>query len=950
MDYGKLYQQQYYDNYEDGVSYREPVWRNMFAAEAQQIVKTIAPKNVLDVGCAYGYLVESLRELGVEAYGIDASASAISNVAEEIKPYCAVCSALDPLPENFPKHFDLVVTIEVIEHLYEEDCDAFIQRICSYTDDILFSSTPSDIADVTHFNVQQPEYFAKRFAREGFIRDFTHDASYISQQAMRYTRMADLEVSRVVEGYERFIRQHKAETEQRESALEEEKEQLTAALESERKQRSKEQETLDAKIQSQELVIRESSEQYRQLVQDYDHAKEQIALLRKQRENLQGKLTEDERMLAVEHKAAEDWHAMYQEISNARYWKATKPLRTVTGGMKSVARWGVSCIEDPSRLAEGVRSLRENGIAGKRRQASEGQSQEIGREYEAWYEAHRATKAELDMQASVVFREMPLISILVPAYRTQEKFLREMIDSLRAQSYSNWELCIADASENEVDVLPIVEEYQAKDERIKYKLLPENRSIPENTNEALSMAKGEYIGLLDHDDLLEPNALFEIVQAINEEPDREVIYSDQDKTNDDGTRHMDPYMKPDFNLDLLRASNYISHFLVVKKSIAVEVGGFRKEYNGSQDYDFTLRCAEKAKKVHHIPKVLYHWRVSDTSTAQKPENKMYCYDAAKRAIEDHLERMGEKGSVEIREQLGTYRVRYELKEQPLVSIVISNTDETDRLRSCLESIWNKTTYPNYEILIIENNSKKRETLEYYRTLKGKPGVRLLRWKDECNDSAIHNYGAKYANGEYVLFLNHNVEVISPNWLEWLLGIGQRTEVGVVGGSLFYPDDTIRHAGIIVGSKEIAGHAFAGEPRGTERYFVRALLQQDISAVASACMLVRKSVFDEVHGLDEQLKGAFSGVDFCLRVREAGYLVVYEPNAQLYSYESESLRSSLTPEEIDRLSSETEFMEKRWKKVLEKGDLYYNPNLSLVGRAYTLKTKEEGQRGRRSRIS
>ena len=907
MDYGRIYGQHYYDTEigTDGISYSEQPWRDMFDAKARQIVETIGPKSVLDVGCAYGYLVGALRRLGVEAYGIDASAHAIGSADEEIRPYCAVRSALDPLPEHFPKHFDLVVTIEVIEHLYEEDCDAFIHNICSYTDDILFSSTPSDIADVTHFNVQQPEYFAKRFAREGFIRDFTHDAGYISPQAMRFTRMEDLEVSRVVEGYERFVRQNRAAAEQRELALKSEKEQLKSEKE--------------------------------QLVQDYNRAKERISLLRKQRETLHGELKEEEEKLAAEHQSAQDWHAMYQAISNARYWKATKPLRTVTGGMKSVARWGVSCIEDPNLIAESVRSLKENGITGKRTRVQDPGNQ--GPDYERWFAEHRVTEAELETEAVVVFREMPLISILVPAYRTPEELLRAMIDSLRAQSYSNWELCIADASENDYDVLPVVEEYQAKDRRIKYKLLPENRSIPENTNEALSMAEGDYIGLLDHDDLLAPNALFEVVRAINEDPAREVIYTDEDKISFDGSRHMEPHFKPDYDLDLLRSNNYICHFFVVKRTITEQVGGFRKEYNGSQDYDFIFRCTELAEKTHHIPEVLYHWRISENSTAEKPENKMYCFEAGKKAIEDHLERVGETATVDYTEHLGYYRVTYEVKEQPLISIVIPNKDEAQTLRTCLESIWAKTTYPNYEILIVENNSEKRETLEYYRELKGKSGVRLLRWPDEFNYSAINNFAVRQAKGEYILLLNNDVELITPNWLELMLGMCQRQEVGIVGCKLFYPDDTIQHAGVILGMGGLAGHAFVGMPRDTIGYFARPKLQQDLSAVTAACMMVKKSVYDEVGGLEEQLKVAFNDVDFCLKVRKAGYLVVYEPNVQLYHYESKSRGLDDSSEKHERFSNEVKFVAARWSDVLEKGDPYYNRNLSLVGGNFAIGREE-----------
>ena len=694
-------------------------------------------------------------------------------------------------------------------------------------------------------------------------------------------------------------------------------------------------------MDSQETALQEISQQYRQLLQEYHQTQDQVSSLRRQREVLESELKKKEEMLEAESKSALDWYTMYQVISDARYWKATKPLRMMTAGMKSAVRWGARCLQDPGWLSEGMRSLKEGGISGLRARllASESQAQTTAPVYEKWYEEHRVTAAELEREAAIVFREMPLISILVPAYRTTEKFLRAMIESLRAQSYSNWELCLADASENDSDVLPVVREYQAKDGRIRYQRITENRGIPENTNEALAMAEGDYIGLLDHSDLLAPNALFEVVKAINEDPAREAIYTDEDKISSDGSLHREPHFKPDYDLDLLRSTNYISHFFVVKRSVAEWVGGFRREYNGSQDYDFIFRCTEQAEKTHHIPEVLYHWRISENSTAENIENKLYCFEAGKKAIEDHLERTGETATVDYTNHLGYYRVTYEVKEQPLISIVIPNRDEAQTLRACLESIWAKTTYPNYEILIVENNSEKRETLEYYRELKGKPGVRLLRWPDEFNYSAINNFAVRQAKGEYILLLNNDMELITPNWLELMLGMCQREDVGIVGCKLIYPDDTIQHAGVILGMSGLADHAFPGLPAGAIGYCNRPNLQQDLSAVTAACLMVKKSIYDEVGGMEERLKVEFNDVDFCLKVRKAGYLVVYEPNVQLYHYESKSRGQDDTPEKRERWANEVKFVSTRWKDILEKGDPYYNRNLSLVGGNFAIGREE-----------
>lgn len=686
-----------------------------------------------------------------------------------------------------------------------------------------------------------------------------------------------------------------------------------------------------------ETAQQETSQQYGQLLQEYQQAQDQVALLKKQRGALESELKAKEEMLEAERRTAREWYMMYQAISDARFWKATKPLRMMTAGMKAAVRWGARCLQDPGWLAEGVRSLKAGGVSGLRARllGVEYQTRNTPPVYEKWYEEHRVAETELEKEATVVFREMPLISILVPAYRTPEKFLREMIESLQAQSYSNWELCLTDASENAYNVRPIVDEYQTKDGRIKYKLLPENRSISENTNEAMAMAEGDYIGLLDHDDLLAPNALFEVVKVINEDPAIEAVYTDEDKVSSDGSRHREPHFKPDYDLDLLRSTNYICHFFVVKRAIAERVGGFRKEYNGSQDYDFIFRCTEKAEKTHHIPKVLYHWRISENSTAENIENKLYCFEAGKRAIEDHLERTGETAAVDYTKHLGYYRVTYEVKERPLVSIVIPNKDEAQTLRTCLESIWAKTTYPNYEILIVENNSEKRETLEYYRALKGKPGVRLLRWPDKFNYSAINNFAVRQAKGEYILLLNNDVELITPNWLELMLGMCQREEVGIVGCKLFYPDDTIQHAGVILGMSGLADQVFVGLPRDAIGYSNRPNLQQDLSAVTAACLMVKRSVYEEIGGMEEQLKVEFNDVDFCLKARKAGYLVVYEPNVQLYHYESKSRGQDNTPEKRKRWAYEVEFVSTKWKDILEKGDPYYNRNLSLGDRNFAI---------------
>ena len=365
------------------------------------------------------------------------------------------------------------------------------------------------------------------------------------------------------------------------------------------------------------------------------------------------------------------------------------------------------------------------------------------------------------------------------------------------------------------------------------------------------------------------------------------------------------------------------------------VGGFRGEYNGAQDYDLFLRCIEKAERIGHIPKILYHWRVHQESTADNPLSKMYAYEAGKKAIEQHLKRCGVMAKVSKTENLGFYRVKYQQEGNPVVSILIPNKDQKETLDQCLKSIEEHTDYENYEIIIIENNSTEKETFEYYKQIRN-PKIRVIEWKDEFNYSAINNYGVRNAKGEYLLFLNNDIEVIHSDWLREMLSNCQREEVGAVGAKLYYPDNTVQHAGVIVGIGGVAGSVFVGLKRGYTGYMHRASIQQNLSAVTAACMMVKKPVFEEVGGFEEKLKVAFNDIDFCLKIREKGYLIVYDPYVELYHYESKTRGAEDTTEKIRRFQSEIEYMRSHWNSILKNGDPAYNPNLSLKKWDYSLR--------------
>ena len=559
-------------------------------------------------------------------------------------------------------------------------------------------------------------------------------------------------------------------------------------------------------------------------------------------------------------------------------------------------------------------------------------------DYAKWREGDFLTDKERQDQKKRKWKQPVKISVLVPAYRTPESYLRQMIESVQAQTYENWELCIADGSGKEGSLEKIVSQYAAKDSRIRYQLLDKNEGISGNTNAAIRMASGEYLAFFDHDDLLAEDALYEAARAI-EEQKAELIYTDEDKVRADLSEYFQPHFKPDYNPDLLCANNYICHLVVVKKELADRVGGLRKEFDGAQDHDFLLRITEQTDRIVHIPKVLYHWRIHKASTADNPASKLYAYQAGQKAISEHLKRLGLEAEVSQTKDFGFYRVSYPVQGTPLVSIVIPNKDEKDTLKACLESIKEKTTYPSYEIVIVENNSQTSEIFEYYKEIDGKDGIRVVTWKEPFNYSKINNFGFQYAKGDYVICLNNDITVITPSWIEEMLGYCQRPGTGIVGVRLYFPDDTIQHAGIIVGMGGCAGSLFVGMNRKRTGYMHKAALVQDLSAVTAACMMVKREAFEAAGGFEESLAVAFNDVDFCLKVRRAGYLVVYNPYAELYHYESKTRGLEDSPEKQRRFQSEIEYMRCHWLDILKKGDPYYNRNFSLKDCNYSIRPRK-----------
>lgn len=544
-----------------------------------------------------------------------------------------------------------------------------------------------------------------------------------------------------------------------------------------------------------------------------------------------------------------------------------------------------------------------------------------------------------------VFERMVKISILVPLYNTPENFLREMLDSVMNQTYENWELCLADGSDAQHDFVGIIcKKYMDQDakKRIVYKKLEKNGGISGNTNECLKLATGEYIGLFDHDDILHPSALYEYVKVINEQ-NGDYIYCDETTfKSGDINKMLTMHFKPDYAVDNLRANNYICHFSVFSRELLDGTELFRSRFDGSQDHDMILRLTDRAKHVVHVPKLLYYWRSHAGSVASGIDAKPYAVEAAKGAVADHLKRHGfEHFQITSTRAFETiFKIRYQIIGEPKISIVIANKDHLEDLQRCITSIMEKSTYENYEIIIVENNSESKEIFDYYEKLKEYSNIKIVtcRLEGAFNYSKVNNFGVKAAEGEYILLLNNDTQVITVNWLEELLMYAQREDVGAVGAKLYYENKTIQHAGVVLqlGAHRTAGHSHYGQHRENLGYMGRLCYAQNVSAVTGACLLVKKKLFEEVGGLDESFAISLNDVDFCLKLREKGLLNVFTPFAELYHYESVSRGLDDRGEKAQRYNDESERFRKKWKETLEKGDPYYNPNFSLDRSDFALK--------------
>jgi glycosyltransferase involved in cell wall biosynthesis len=559
-----------------------------------------------------------------------------------------------------------------------------------------------------------------------------------------------------------------------------------------------------------------------------------------------------------------------------------------------------------------------------------------GNNYPKWvqdYDTLTETMRTTMRKNIVDFSEKPIISVVMPVYNPNPIWLAEVIESVRNQIYPNWELCIADDLSSDNSIRPILEQYAESDPRIKVIFREKNGHISNASNSALELVSGEWIALLDHDDILPEHALYWVVDAINKYPKIRMIYSDEDKINENGSR-FGPYFKCDWNEDLFYSHNMFSHLGVYHAQLIRKVGGFRIGLEGSQDYDLALRCIEHidANQIHHIPRVLYHWRLHAESTASSSEAKPYAMIAGERAITEHLERKGVNAKAEL--IVYGYRVRYALPQiSPLVSLIIPTRNGLKLLEQCVGSIISKTTYPNYEILVVDNGSDDFATLNYLREITSNLKVRVIRDDRAFNYSALNNAAVKLARGEIIGLVNNDIEVISPDWLSEMVSHALRPNVGAVGAKLLYPNDTVQHAGVLLGVTGIAAHAHKNLPRYGHGYFSRANLIQSFSAVTAACLVVKKSIYESIGGLNEiDLKIAFNDVDFCIRLCQAGYKNIWTPYAELYHHESATRGYEDSPEKRERFANEVAYME---RNSLSISDPAYSPNLTLDNDDFSL---------------
>jgi glycosyltransferase involved in cell wall biosynthesis/LmbE family N-acetylglucosaminyl deacetylase len=684
-------------------------------------------------------------------------------------------------------------------------------------------------------------------------------------------------------------------------------------------------------------VIMQRLWQYSELLNDSTYYQQLSDTQLQQNKRFQKQLERQLQEINLQQKQVELIQTQLNQVFSSKSWRITAPFRFLGSRVRQLLRYrnyGFQLLTQPLELIRitkrAIQIYRTHGASGIRLAIHN--KERLIQDYDAWIRLAEPAKEHYPLLLERI-RAWPKpvrISILMPTFNSNLDYLRKAIASVQEQIYPHWQLCIADDASEDSRVRLLITEATKNDPRICYVFRSNNGHISEASNSALALANGEYCCLLDHDDLLHPLALWHLAKAINEHPDASLLFSDEDKINSDEKRCI-PYFKCDFNPELMLAHNMISHLGCYRTSEMHAIDGFRIGFEGSQDYDLALRIIERSKpeQIIHIPHILYHWRITPQSTASGLEAKSYAQSASINAIEEHLDRRGLRGKVTPCPDLPHIgcRVQFECPTpQPKVSILIPTRDKAKLLKKCINSILYNSTYSNYEIIIIDNGSIEKNTINLFAELQSK-GVKIVHDNRPFNYSVLNNHAAKLASGDFLCLMNNDIEIISPAWLEEMVSFAAQADIGAVGARLWYPDLTIQHAGVIVGLGGVAGHAFVNLKKGDPGYFGRAIVHQSYSAVTGACLVIQKTIYDEIGGLNEDLAIAFNDVDFCLRVRKAGYRNVWTPYAEMLHHESASRGIEDTPMKVQRFESEMDYMRRHWANIIEY-DPAYSPNLSL----------------------
>jgi glycosyltransferase involved in cell wall biosynthesis len=686
-----------------------------------------------------------------------------------------------------------------------------------------------------------------------------------------------------------------------------------------------------------------------------DHQKASLAL-QTLLEKTQGELAEEKsrmqdavRQCETTQQEIQALNHTLQQVLQSRSWKVTAPLRAVAAKVLLINRlWSRLVLIAPhhggwiSLGRKGLRYIKSNGwrhTLNRLRYTGTASPKVMHLDYDHWVQLHDIPTPKDDVASILARMPHPLVSIVMPTYNSKPVWLRAAVESIQKQSYPHWELCISDDASPSAETRRCLEDLAKEDPRIKVHYRKVNGHISASSNDALALASGSYVALVDHDDLLHPDALLHVAQAIHRHPKAGIIYSDEDKVSADGSQRYAPYFKSDWNRDLFLSHNLISHLGIYKTDLLRSIGGFRVGLEGSQDHDLALRAIEQLddSQIVHIPKVLYHWRSHEESTASSGNAKSYAIQAGVRAIQEHLNRTGVRATASIDPTTGShYRVRYELPEKvPMVSLILPSRDAAHLISTCVSSLLTETDYPNFELIFVDNNTQEPDALKAIEQLALDPRVKVVRDPRPFNYSALCNFGVQHARGEVLALVNNDVEVISKDWLQEMVSIALQPGVGAVGARLWYPNDTLQHGGVILGFGGVANHAHLGLPRGVPGYFGRAMTLQSFSAVTGACLVVKRAIYEEVKGLDEiNLPVAFNDVDFCIRIKMAGYRNVWTPYAELYHHESATRGADLSPEKRARFEREVNYMQDQWNFLL-KADPCYNPNLALSGEFFSL---------------